>query len=407
MGSDDVAGVECPHRVPVPPARPFLDTFRANLKETFFPDDPFRQFKQEKGVRRALRALQYFLPILEWAPSYTFSFFRADLIAGITIASLAIPQGISYAKLANLPPVLGLYSSFVPPLLYSMMGELQGFSGGDGGRAVSALGFPVGEGRFCCRRAGSLSPPGLHLHLLRRSFAGRSQFAEQLKGIMGLVHFTTSTDLISVLESIFTQVHQWRWQSVVLGVGFLTFLLTTRFLSKKGSLFFWISAAAPLTSVVLGSLLVFATRAENHGVEVIGHLKKGLNPPSLTYLIFSPPYMMVALKTGMIIGIIGLAEGIAVGRSFSMFKNYHIDGNKEMIAFGTMNMVGSLTSCYLTTGALFEVGGELQCGLQDGDVERRHGRCSDDHTVVPHTPVSLHPFGGPLLHHHLRHARPH
>lgn len=47
---------------------------------------------------------------------------------------------------------------------------------------------------------------------------------------------------------------------------------------------------------------------------------------------------------------LGSQEGIAVGRSFAMFKNYHIDGNKEMIAFGTMNIVGSLTSCYLTTG---------------------------------------------------------
>lgn len=45
-----------------------------------------------------------------------------------------------------------------------------------------------------------------------------------------------------------------------------------------------------------------------------------------------------------------LQEGIAVGRSFAMFKNYHIDGNKEMIAFGMMNIVGSFTSCYLTTG---------------------------------------------------------
>jgi len=43
-------------------------------------------------------------------------------------------------------------------------------------------------------------------------------------------------------------------------------------------------------------------------------------------------------------------EGIAVGRSFSMFKNYHIDGDKEMIAIGTMNIFGSFTSCYLTTG---------------------------------------------------------
>lgn len=39
-----------------------------------------------------------------------------------------------------------------------------------------------------------------------------------------------------------------------------------------------------------------------------------------------------------------------MGRSFAMFKNYNIDGNKEMIAFGMMNIVGSFTSCYLTTG---------------------------------------------------------
>ncbi|XP_028070210.1 sulfate transporter 3.1-like [Camellia sinensis] len=45
-----------------------------------------------------------------------------------------------------------------------------------------------------------------------------------------------------------------------------------------------------------------------------------------------------------------MQEGIAVGRSFAMFKNYHIDGNKEMIAFGMMNIAGSCTSCYLTSG---------------------------------------------------------
>jgi MFS superfamily sulfate permease-like transporter len=43
-------------------------------------------------------------------------------------------------------------------------------------------------------------------------------------------------------------------------------------------------------------------------------------------------------------------EGVAVGRSFAIFKNYHIDGNKEMIAFGLMNIAGSCTSCYLTAG---------------------------------------------------------
>ncbi|ONL93823.1 Sulfate transporter 3.1 [Zea mays] len=173
---------------------------------------------------------------------------------------------------------------------------------------------------------------------------------QQLKGMLGLVHFTTSTDVVSVMESVFSQTHQWRWESVLLGCGFLFFLLVTRFISKRRPKLFWISAAAPLTSVVLGSVLVYLTHAENHGIEVIGYLKKGLNPPSVTSLQFSPPYMMLALKTGIITGVIALAEGIAVGRSFAMFKNYHIDGNKEMIAIGTMNVLGSLTSCYLTTG---------------------------------------------------------
>lgn len=45
-------------------------------------------------------------------------------------------------------------------------------------------------------------------------------------------------------------------------------------------------------------------------------------------------------------------EGIAVGRTFAALKNYQVDGNKEMMAIGLMNMVGSSTSCYVTTGLL-------------------------------------------------------
>ena len=48
-----------------------------------------------------------------------------------------------------------------------------------------------------------------------------------------------------------------------------------------------------------------------------------------------------------------MQEGIAIGRSFAILKNEQVDGNKEMIAFGFMNIVGSFTSCYLTTGILY------------------------------------------------------
>ncbi|KAG6504229.1 hypothetical protein ZIOFF_036560 [Zingiber officinale] len=356
MGNADVPAVtEFPRRVPVPPVRPFLDTFRANLKETFFPDDPLRQFRHQPARRKLVLGIKYFFPIFDWAPTYTFSFFKSDLIAGITIASLAIPQGISYAKLANLPPILGLYSSFVPPLVYAMMGSSRDLAVGT--VAVSSLLI----GSMLSNEISPTEEPSLYLHVAFTAtfFAGLFQAAlgflrlgfivdflshativgfmagaatvvclQQLKGIFGLDRFTSATDVVSVMKSVFSQVH----------------------LSKRKPRFFWVSAAAPLTSVILATLLVYVTHAENHGVQVIGHLKKGLNPPSVTSLTFTSPYLTVALKTGIVAGIIALAEGIAVGRSFAMFKNYHIDGNKEMIAFGTMNIVGSLTSCYLTTG---------------------------------------------------------
>ncbi|KAK7355839.1 hypothetical protein VNO80_15101 [Phaseolus coccineus] len=364
-------------QVEVPPPQPFLKYLKFSLKETFFPDDPLRQFKNKPPSKKFMLAIQYFFPIFQWAPKYTFHFFKADLIAGITIASLAIPQGISYAKLANLPPILGLYSSFIPPLIYAMMGSSRDLAVGT--VAVGSLLM----GSMLSDEVNPNEDPRLYLHLAFTAtlFAGIFQAAlglfrlglivdflshativgfmggaatvvclQQLKSILGLVHFTHGADIISVMRSVFTQIDQWRWESSVLGFVFLFFLLITRYFSKKQPRFFWVSAMAPLTSVILGSLLVYFTHAEKHGVEVIGELKKGLNPPSVTELVFVSPYLTTAVKTGIVVGIISLAEGIAVGRSFAMYKNYNTDGNKEMIAIGTMNIVGSFTSCYITTG---------------------------------------------------------
>ncbi|KAL5712507.1 Sulfate transporter 3.1 [Ranunculus cassubicifolius] len=369
--------VECAHQVAIPQPKPFLKSFASNLKETFFPDDPLKPFKNQSVARRIILGIQYFFPIFEWAPTYTLQFLKADLISGITIASLAVPQGISYAKLANLPPILGLYSSFVPPLVYAMMGSSRDLAVGTVAVASLLTASMLGA------EVNAMENPGLYLHLAFTAtlFAGVLQAAlgilrlgfivdflshativgfmagaatvvilQQLKGILGLEHFTHGTDLVSVMRSVFSQTHQWKWESAVLGGVFLFFLMLTKFFSKRKPKFFWVSAMAPLTSVILGSLFVFATHAEKNGVQVIGNLKSGLNPITVGDLTFSSQYLGVAMKTGLITGIIALAEGIAVGRSFAMKKNYHIDGNKEMIAIGTMNIVGSCFSCYLTTG---------------------------------------------------------
>ncbi|XP_022953301.1 sulfate transporter 3.1-like isoform X2 [Cucurbita moschata] len=331
-------GGESLHKAAIPPPQPFVKSLKNSLKETFFPDDPLRQFKNQPARRKIVLGLQYFFPVVEWGPRYNPGLLKSDLISGITIASLAIPQGISYAKLANLPPILGLYSSFIPPLIYAMMGSSKDLAVGTVAVASLLMGAMLGAD------VNAAQNPTLYLHLAFTAtfFAGVFQASlgllrlgfivdflshativgfmggaatvvclQQLKGILGLTHFTHATDLVSVLRSVFSQIHEWRWQSGVLGCGFLLFLLITKYFSKKKPKFFWISAMAPLTSVILGSLLVFLAHAEKHGVEV---------------------------------------EGIAAGRSFAMFKHYNIDGNKEMVAIGTMNMVGSCFSCYLTTG---------------------------------------------------------
>ncbi|WOG83662.1 hypothetical protein DCAR_0102839 [Daucus carota subsp. sativus] len=348
MGNADYSypseNVECSHRVAIPPPQPFTKSFANNLKETFFPDDPLRQFKNQPLSTKLKLGVQYVFPIFEWGPRYSLSFFKSDLIAGITIASLAIPQGIN--------------SSFIPPLVYALMGSSRDLAVGTVAVASLLTASMLGK------EVDATENPSLYLHLAFTALdflshativgfmAGAATVVclQQLKGILGLEHFTRSTDLISVMRSVFSQTHEWRWESAVLGCVFLFYLLVARYCSTKRPKLFWISAMAPLTSVILGSILVYFTHAEKHGVQVIGHLKKGLNPISITHLAFGGEYMSTALKTGIVTGVIALAEGIAVGRSFSMFKNYHIDGNKEMIAFGMMNIAGSFTSCYLTTG---------------------------------------------------------
>ncbi|KAK8913978.1 putative sulfate transporter 3.5 [Platanthera zijinensis] len=356
---------------------PFGKTLKSRLKETFFPDDPFKHFAGQRHRRRAWSVLSYFVPILEWAPKYKPSLFASDLLAGITIASLAIPQGISYAKLADIPPIIGLYSSFAPPLMYAVFGSSNNLAVGNVAAASLLLASsirssisPVNEPEmylytvFTAAFFTGLFDLGLGIFRLGIlvDFLSRSAITgfmggtaiiiilQQFKGLLGLQHFTTKTDLVSVVHAVFMNRHEWRWQSAVLGLGFIAILLLARHLKDRLPKLFWVNAICPLFVIVLGGIIAFTADGKSHGIPIVGDLKKGLNPISVSQLQFNSPNVSVALKAGLISGFIALAEGIAVGRSLALLKKEQIDANKEMIAFGIMNIVGSLTSCYLTTG---------------------------------------------------------
>ncbi|KAI9080473.1 hypothetical protein K1719_037587 [Acacia pycnantha] len=366
------------HKVVAPPRRTTLEKLSAKLKEMFFPDDPLRQFKGQPLKNKLVLAAQYFFPILQWGPNYSLTLFKSDVVSGLTIASLAIPQGISYAKLASLPPIVGLYSSFVPPLVYAVLGSSRDLAVGPVSIASLVLGSMLRQ------EVSPASDPVLFLELAFTStfFAGLFQASlgilrlgfiidflskailigfmagaaiivslQQLKSLLGITHFTPQMGLIPVMTSVFHNIHEWSWQTIVMGLCFLVLLLLARYVSMRKPKLFWVSAGAPLVSVIISTLLVFAIKAQSHGISVIGKLQEGLNPPSWNMLRFHGTHLGLVIKTGLITGILSLTEGIAVGRTFAALKNYKVDGNKEMMAIGLMNVVGSFTSCYVTTGA--------------------------------------------------------
>ncbi|XP_058767116.1 sulfate transporter 2.1-like [Vicia villosa] len=326
-----------------------------------------------------LSALQVVFPILVWGRSYTAAKFRKDFLAGLTIASLCIPQSIGYATLANLAPQYGLYTSVVPPLIYAVMGTSREIAIGPVAvvslllssmvqKLVDPSTDPVGytkliflttlfagifQTSFGLFRLGFLVDFLSHAAIV--GFVAGAAIViglQQLKGLFGITHFTTKTDIISVLKAVWEAFHNpWNPHNFILGGCFLAFILTTRFLGKRKKNLFWLASIAPLVSIVLSTLVVYLTRADKNGVKIVKHVKGGLNPISINQLDFNSPHVVDVAKIGLVVAVVALTESVAVGRSFASIKGYQLDGNKEMMSIGFTNIIGSLTSCYVATGS--------------------------------------------------------
>ncbi|XP_042493672.1 sulfate transporter 1.2-like [Macadamia integrifolia] len=380
------------HKVGMAPRQKFLKEFTDMLKETFFSDDPLRDFKDQPRSRKIILGFQSVFPILQWGRDYNLIKFRGDLIAGLTIASLCIPQDIGYSKLANLDPQYGLYSSFVPPLIYAFMGSSRDIAIGPVAVVSLLLGTMLQDEIDPSKNAADYR----RLAFTATFFAGITQAAlgilrlgflidflshaaivgfmggaaitialQQLKGFLGIKNFTKKSDIISVMHSTWGSVHHgWNWQTILIGASFLAFLLFAKYIGKKNKKFFLVPAIAPLISVIISTFFVYITRADEKGVQIVNHIEKGVNPSSVDDIYFTGKYLGIGIKIGVVAGFIALTEAIAIGRTFASMKDYQIDGNKEMVALGLMNVVGSMTSCYVATGSFSRSAVNYMAGCQ-------------------------------------------
>ncbi|XP_042495416.1 low affinity sulfate transporter 3-like [Macadamia integrifolia] len=348
-------------------------------------------FRARLQLRSVVVFLEGLFPILSWGRSYNFEKFKNDFMAGLTLSSLSIPQSIGYASLANLDPQYGLYTSVVPPLIYGLMGSSSEMAIGPVAvvslllssmiqKLVDPEGDPITyrnivftttffagifQAMFGLFRLGFLVDFLSHAAIV--GFTGGAAILicmQQLKGLLGISHFTTKTDVISVLKAVWINHAQWSSLNFVLGCSFLIFIIITRFLGRKNRKLFWLPAIAPLVSVILSTLMVFRTRADKDGILIVKHIRGGLNPSSAKQLMFKGPHIGEVAKFGFISAIIALLEATAVSRSFATIEGYHLDGNKEMLAIGIMNIVGSLSSCYVATGSFSRTAVNFMAGSQ-------------------------------------------
>ncbi|OIV97522.1 hypothetical protein TanjilG_11046 [Lupinus angustifolius] len=341
--------------------------------------DRFFSMTDQSCTTLMFSVLQGIFPILGWGRSYTIAKLRKDFLAGLTIASLCIPQSIGYATLAHLDPQYGLYTSVVPPLIYAVMGTSREIAIGP--VAVVSLLLSSMVQKLVDPTTNPLAYT--KLILLATLFAGIFQTAfglfrlgflvdflshaaivgfvagaaiviglQQLKGLLGITHFTTKTDIISVMKAVWESFHDpWNPRNFILGCSFLVFILTTRILGKKKKKMFWLASISPLISIILSTVAVYLSHADKDGVKIVKHVKGGLNPSSIHQLDFNNPYVGEVAKIGLVVAIVALTESVAVGRSFASIKGYQLEGNREMVSIGLTNIIGSFTSCYVATGS--------------------------------------------------------
>ncbi|XP_028755135.1 sulfate transporter 2.1 [Neltuma alba] len=378
MASSDLIRSEWVLNAPEPPSlwRRFSDSLTKSVSHY---RHKLSSLRDQPGPKPVLSLLQEVFPILHWGRHYSLTKFRNDFLAGLTIASLCIPQSIGYATLAHLDPQYGLYTSVVPPLIYAVMGSSRDIAVGPVAvvslllssmvqKLIDPASDPLGYTKLVLtttlfagifQAAFGLFRLGFLVDFLSHAvivgfMAGAAVVIglQQLKGLFGISHFTNKTDIISVLKATWRSFqHPWNPRNFFLGSSFLIFILSTRFVAKRKKKLFWLAAISPLVSVIVSTLIVFATRADKNGVNIVKHIRGGLNPSSINQLDFKSPHIAGVAKIGLVVALVALTESVAVGRSFASLKGYRIDGNKEMMSIGLTNIIGSFTSCYVATGS--------------------------------------------------------
>lgn len=315
------------------------------------------------------------MPITSWARRYRRSYLSGDLLAGLVVAALAIPQSLGYATIAGVPVIVGIYAIPAALLAYALFGSsphlvvgpvstvsvlsgslVAGAANGDPARAVAlttALAVGAGVGLVI----GGLARLGWAAEFLSRPIVTGFVFGLVLLIIVGeLPHLlgipTESGDVLQRVGSLITSLDSIDPLTALVGCVALAALFVGA----------WLVPRMPWGLLVLiGAIVVSsAVGLAERGVVTVGTVPLGLPPLGLPAITASdiPP----VLFGGFALALVGLAEGLSAARLFAAREGYRIESNQELIGSGAANIAAGLSGGLGVAGSLSKTAAARRSG---------------------------------------------
>jgi high affinity sulfate transporter 1 len=299
------------------------------------------------------RQIHRFLPFADWLFSYQKEWLRPDLIAGLTTAAVVIPKAMAYATIAGLPVQVGLYTAFVPMVIYAVLGTSRPLSVSTTTTIAILTATELGEVVSNGDMATLLKASGMLTLLvggvlILASFL-KLGFISNFISEPVLVGFKAGIGLVIVLDQVpkMLGIHfakgSFLQNVIAIAKGLPKTSLTTLavgitiILLLVGFERFVPRAPAPLIAVAAGIIGARVLGLHIHGVELIGRIPQGL--PSLT----TPEFSLAAeLWPGALgIALMSFTETIAVGRAFASNDEPPLKATRELLATGLANAGGA------------------------------------------------------------------
>jgi SulP family sulfate permease len=306
------------------------------------------------------------ISVLDWLPHYRRADLPGDVVAGITGAAVLVPQSMAYAQIAHLPPVVGLYASVVPLLVYAVLGRVPQLGMGPLASIsiLSAVGVaklaPDTSARFIALSATLAVIVGvvhLAIGLGRLGFLvrflsepvmagflaalGVLLIATQLGALTGVPISSTSTRAYEVVRDWLEGLDGASLTTTALGVSSVAALLV----AKR-----WRRLPSALLLIVVTSLAVLVFGLDGHGVAVVGSVPSGLATPA------NPPWSLhdvqVLLPTAFAITLISILEAMTLAREFAEEHGYDMNPNQEIAAIGASNVSAGFFQGMVVTSAI-------------------------------------------------------